>query len=223
LSSLYTVVLPAAISLEVLIVDDASSDGTVDLAAELSQRYPELHMRVLQRSRVNPGFGAMVRYGVAHATGRYCALVAADGTDPVDLIPRMVAELRSGKQLVICSRYLRSADGAVVPKRYRTYQRAYRAGIRILLGRRVTDSTNGFRAFDRVFMQAIGLASNRFSICPEMTFKTMLAGGEIGYLAGQPLPAPGAGAEKFKLSNEIAGYGRVLARAALHRLGIRWF
>jgi glycosyltransferase involved in cell wall biosynthesis len=223
LASLHTVVLPAAISAEVLIVDDSSSDETVQVAAELSQRYPEVHMRVLQRSRANPGFGALVRYGIAHATGRYCVLVAPDGTDPVELIPAMVAELRVGKQMVICSRYLTSAGGASVSRRYRLYQRVYRRAIRLLLGREITDSTNGFRAFDRVFMQAIGLSSNRFSVCPEMTFKTILAGGQIGYLAGQPLPAPGAGSEKFKLSNEIAGYAAVLVRAFLHRAGLRWF
>jgi len=206
----------------VLIVDDASTDGTVELSAALSQRLPELHIRVLQRSKPNPGFGAMVRYGVAHSSGRYCAFVAPDGTDPVSLLPTMVQQLREGRQLVICSRYL-TDDGATVSRRYRVYQRIYRSAIRLLLGREITDSTNGFRAFDRVFIQALGLSSNRFSVCPEMTFKATLAGGEVGYLPGQPLPRPGAGSEKFKLSNEIAGYGIVLVRAALHRLGIRWF
>lgn len=214
--------LPAAISVEVLIVDDSSTDGTVELSAELSKRFPELHMRVLQRSEPHPGFGALVRYGVAHSTGRYCAFVAPDGTDPVSLLPRMVQELREGRQLVICSRYL-TDDAAGVSNRYRIYQRIYRAAIRFLLGREITDSTNGFRAFDRVFIQALGLSSNRFSVCPEMTFKATLAGGDVGYLGGQPLPRPGAGSEKFKLSNEIGGYGLVLIRAALHRVGIRWF
>jgi glycosyltransferase involved in cell wall biosynthesis len=214
--------LPAAISVEVLIVDDASSDGTVEVGARLSERFPELHMRLLQRSDANPGFGALVRYGIAHATGRYCAVVAPDGTDPVELIPSMVQELRRGRQMVICSRYATN-DGAAVSHRYRLYQRMYRSAIRLLLGREITDSTNGFRAFDRVFIQAIGLSSNRFSVCPEMTFKATLAGGDVGYLPGQPLPRPGAGSEKFKLSYEIAGYAIVLTRAALHRLGIRWF
>jgi len=217
------VLLPAAISVEALIVDDASVDRTVEFAVQLSQRFPELHLRVLQRSNVNPGFGSLVRYGIAHATGRYCVLVAPDGTDPVELIPEMVRGLREGKQMVICSRYVRSAEGGGVPLRYRVYQRIYRRAILLTLGREVTDSTNGFRAFDRVFIQAIGLGSNRFNVCPEMTFKTMLAGGEIGYLSGQPLPQPGAGSEKFKLSNEIFGYGVVLTRAVLHRLGINWF
>jgi glycosyltransferase involved in cell wall biosynthesis len=216
------VLLPAAITTEVLIVDDASTDGTVQVGAELSRRFPELHMRVLQRSRPHPGFGALVRYGIAHATGRYCVLVAPDGTDPVELIPQMVQELREGRQMVICSRYS-SDNGVAVSRRYYVYQRIYRSAIKVLLGCEITDSTNGFRAFDRVFMQAIGLTSNRFSVCPEMTFKATLAGGEVGYLAGQPLPRPGAGSEKFKLSTEIAGYAGVLARATLHRVGIHWF
>lgn len=222
LTSLHEVLLPAAITVEVLLVDDASTDGTLELGAQLGRRFPELHMHMLQRSTANPGFGALVRYGTAHATGRYCAIVAPDGTDPVELIPRMVQELRGGRQMVICSRYL-TDDGVAVSRRYRVYQRIYRKAIRLLLGREITDSTNGFRAFDRVFMQALGLSSNRFSVAPEMTFKATLAGGDVGYLPGQPLPRPGAGSEKFKLSNEIAGYGIVLLRAALHRLGIRWF
>jgi glycosyltransferase involved in cell wall biosynthesis len=220
--SLQQALLPAAISVEVLLVDDASTDGTVAVGAKLSRRFPELHMRVLQRWEPHPGFGALIRYGIAHAAGRYCVIVAPDGTDPVDLIPTMIQELRGGRQMVICSRYL-TADGIGVSPRYRLYQRVYRMGIRMLLGREITDSTNAFRAFDRVFVQAIGLSSNRFSVCPEMTFKATLAGGDVGYLAGQPLPRPGSGSEKFKLSNEIAGYAVVLGRAALHRLRIRWF
>jgi dolichol-phosphate mannosyltransferase len=222
LSSLQAEMIHSGISFEVLVVDDASSDGTVDRAVELSGSHPDLHLRVLQRSQVHPGFGAMVRYAAAHASGRYCVLVSPDGSDPVELIPKMVVQLREGKQLVICSRYGEAGQGTTVGGRYRLYQRIYRAAIKSGLGSEITDSTNGFRAFDRRFYQAIGLTSNRFGVCPEMTFKALLAGGEIGYLPGQPLPKVG-GAEKFKLPHEIFGYGVVLARATLHRAGIRWF
>jgi dolichol-phosphate mannosyltransferase len=222
LSALHAEMLHSGISLEVLIVDDASTDRTVERAVELSTAYPDLHLHVLQRSEVHPGFGAMVRYAAAHASGRYCVLVAADGSDPVELIPKMVVQLREGKQLVICSRYGDPGDEIQVGVRYRLYQRVYRAAIKIGLGQEITDSTNGFRAFNRRFYQAIGLTSNRFSVCPEMTFKALLAGGQIGYLPGQPNPRA-AGDDKFKLPHEIFGYGIVLTRAALHRLGLRWF
>ncbi len=105
LTSLHSAMFDESIAAELVIVDDGSDDGTVDLAIKLSARMPELHMRVLERKSGHGGFGSMVRYGLAHSSGRYCALVAADGSDPVDLIPKMVAELRRGYQLVICSRY----------------------------------------------------------------------------------------------------------------------
>lgn len=222
LSALHAEMIESGISLEVLVVDDASTDGTVERAVELSATYPDLHLCVLQRFEVHPGFGAMVRYGAAHASGRYCVLIAPDGSDPLELIPKMVIQLREGKQLVICSRYAEAGGGRGVGARYRLYQRIYRAAIKATLGQEITDSTNGFRAFDRRFYQAIGLSSNRFSLCSEMTFKALLAGGEIGYLSGQPQPSAG-GAEKFKLPHEIFGYGIVLIRATLHRIGIRWF
>lgn len=223
LVSLHSVLFDESISAEVVIVDDGSDDGTVDLAVKLSASMPELHMRVLERSAGHGGFGSLVRYGLAHSSGRYCTLVAADGSDPVDLIPKMVSELRTGHQLVICSRYSSPQHRLTASTRYRLYQILYRRAIRLLLGQEITDSTNGFRAFDRAFMQSMGLSSTKFSVCPEMTFKTLLAGGAISYVPGQPTLRPGEGSEKFKLRHEISGYGLVLFRSALHRVGFRWF
>jgi dolichol-phosphate mannosyltransferase len=223
LVSLHSVMLHESISAEVVIVDDGSDDGTVDLAVKLSARMPELHMRVLERTPGHGGYGSMVRYGLAHASGRYCALVAADGSDPVDLIPKMLGELRKGSQLVICSRYIDVQHGAALTPRFQLYQKVYRRAIRVLLKQEITDSTNGFRAFDRAFIQSMGLSSTKFSVCPEMTFKTLLSGGAIAYVPGQPTLRPGEGSEKFKLSHEIVGYGLVLFRSALHRAGLRWF
>ncbi len=223
LTSLHRVMFDESISAEVVIVDDGSDDGTVDLAVKLSAKMPELHMRVLERRAGHGGYGSLVRYGLAHSSGRYCALVAADGNDPVDLIPKMVTELRTGNQLVICSRYTDPQHVGATDARYRLYQTLYRRAIRVLLGQDITDSTNGFRAFDRAFMQSMGLSSTKFSVCPEMTFKTMLSGGAIAYVPGQPTLGPGEGSEKFKLHHEITGYGLVLTRSALHRAGIRWF
>lgn len=222
LTSLHASLLHESISTEVVIVDNGSSDGTIDLAVKLSARLPELHMRILERVQNQGGFGSMVRYGLAHASGRYCALVAPDGSDPVELIPKMVAELRRGSQMVICSRYEERSETAVA-KRYRLYQAIYRRAIRALLGARISDSTNGFRAFDRAFVQSLGLSSTKLSVCPEMTFKALLSGGKVSYVPGQPTLKAGEGSTKFQLSHEIVGYGVVLARAALHRAGLRWY
>lgn len=220
---LHAVAGQSGIATEIVLVDGGSTDDTVDVASELVDEYSLLHGRVLVRAtgKTALGYGSMVRYGLAYSTGRFCALVAADGTDPVDVLPDMVRELRAGKQLVICSRY---GDAATrVSRRFRWYQSVYRKAVHVGLGAEISDSTNGFRAFDRKYIQALGLSSNRFSVCPEITFKVLLSGGELGFVAGQPEGVPGEVSAKFALPHEISGYAYVLVRAALQRLGLPWY
>jgi glycosyltransferase involved in cell wall biosynthesis len=208
----------------VLVIDDGSTDGTLATAVELAQEYPNLHVRVFARDVPRPAFGGLIRFGMAHASGRYCAIVSADGSDPVELLPEMLRRLRAGATMAVVSRYIRAEDSRTVGRTYRVYQTIYRTSIKAVLGTEVTDSTYGFRAFNRITILALGTSSNRFNIFPEMTFKVIGSGATIEYLAGSPHPVGVGGSEKFKLPNEILGYASVLGRAALHRAGIRrWF
>jgi glycosyltransferase involved in cell wall biosynthesis len=224
LRDLDRVVAQASIFGEVLVVDEGSDDDTLETATRLAEQYPNLHVRIFTRELVHPSFGGLLRYAMAHASGRYCAVVSADGSDPVDLLPEMLARLRRGATMTVCSRYIRAEDTRSVGPTYRMYQSVYRTAVKLLLGQEVTDSTYGFRAFNRLYIQALGTSSNRFNIFPEMTFKVIESGGTIDYLAGAPQPVGVGGSEKFKLPNEILGYAAVLARAALHRSKLlRWF
>jgi glycosyltransferase involved in cell wall biosynthesis len=224
LRELDRVVAQSSIFGEVLVIDDASEDATLAVAAQLAELYPNLHLRIFTRESLRLSFGGLIRFGMAHASGRYCAIVSGDGTDPVDLLPDMLRRLRSGATMVVCSRYIRSEDTRHVGATYRLYQRIYRTAVKMLLRQDVTDSTYGFRAFNRQYIQAIGTSANRFNIFPEMTFKVLESGGTIEYLSGSPQPVGIGGSEKFKLPNELLGYATVLSRAALHRAGIvRWF
>jgi glycosyltransferase involved in cell wall biosynthesis len=223
LRDLDRVIAQGSIFAEVLVIDDASEDNTVDVVASLAEQYQNLHVRAFRRNVARPSFGGLIRYGLAHASGRYCAVVSAEGTDPINLLPKMLDRLRSGATMVICSRYIRPEDTRDVGVRYRVYQSIYRAAIKIVLGREVTDSTYGFRAFNRIHILELGLSANRFNVFPEMTFKVLESGGTVEYLPGAQQPLGVGGSEKFKLPSEILGYATVLARAALHRVGVRWF
>jgi dolichol-phosphate mannosyltransferase len=209
---------------EVLVVDAGSRDGTLDLAGELADRFPLLHMRLLVQDRAHSGFGTVLRLGMAYSQGRYCVVVMPDARDPLELIPRMLDELRAGAHLVLCSRYERG-DGpdANIPRRFVVYQSLYRRAIRPLLGVDIPDSTNGFRAFNRTFVQALGISGRRFSVCSEITFKVLLAGGSTVRVGGAPTGPMIREQSKFRLGNEFAGYALTLLRAALHRAGLRWF
>lgn len=222
--ALNDVVTHNSLNVEVLIIDDESKDDTVEVGKRLLDEYPALHIRLLARKRLRPGFGGVVRYGMAYATGRFCVLVTADGTEPLELLPQFLAKLRAGAQLVQCTRYQRTEDVAHVPLRFRVYQAIYRRLVRLLLGISISDTTYGFRGFDRVFIQALGTSSNRFNICPEMTLKAVLSGGRVEYISGRVREFGEAGGLKFRLPNEILGYAHVLVRAVLHRAGVlRWF
>jgi glycosyltransferase involved in cell wall biosynthesis len=224
LDSLHQVVTQGSLSVETLIVDDESSDDTIEVAKRAALTYPALHVRVLSRKRLLPGMGGVLRYGMAFATGPYAALVSSDGQDPVELIPVFLRHLRAGRHLVQCSRYLRPEDAGAVTPKFRVYQYIYRAATKLLVGTAAADTTYGFRAFDRVFILALGLSSKRFNVCPEMTFKVLLCGGSIEYVPGKPRGFLAGGQSKFQLPSEILGYAYVLLRAGLHRAGIRrWF
>jgi dolichol-phosphate mannosyltransferase len=220
---LHEIVTHASLNVETLIVDDESTDGTVELAARLIEEYPALHVRVLVRKRRRRGFGGLIRFGMAYAAGTYCAIVSSDGHDPVELLPTFLNKLRAGAQLVQCSRYSRKQDAQSIPLRFRVYQKFYRAATRLLLGQRLHDTTYGFRAFNRNYIQALGTAANRFNVCPEMIFKVLLSGGSIEFVPGKQGSLHKGGSQKFRLPFELFGYANVLGRAGLYRAGLPWF
>jgi len=207
---------------ELVILDDASVDDTFAIAQSLMSRYETIQWRVFRRYQPRRGYGAVVRYGLAHALGRYAISVSADDVDPIEMIPEYLRRMRAGAALVQCSRYTNKGDSSTIPFKYKFYQVIYRRLVRLLLGQEIRDSTYSFKMYERVPMLAIGLSSNRFSISPEITFKALLSGGRIEYVPG----SQGTriyGISKFRFLKEGRGFAWVLFRSALHRIGILWF
>ena len=223
LENLNTALASAGAPAEVLIVDAGSRDGTLELAADLADKYPLLHTRLLVQDRSQSGFGSVLRLGIAYAEGRYCVVLMPDARDPLELIPKMLSELRAGAHLVLCSRFETDTADLGVPRRFVIYQNLYQRAIRVLLGVDIPDSTYGFRAFNRTFVQALGISGQRLSVCSEMTFKVLLAGGKTVRLPGVPTAPMVREQSKFRLGNELGGYMITLMRASLHRIGVRWF
>jgi dolichol-phosphate mannosyltransferase len=73
-----------ALELEILVINDNSTDGTEQLLRELSSSYPQ----VRYVNNLPPhGFGHAVRHGLDHYTGDAVAIVMADGSDsPADML-----------------------------------------------------------------------------------------------------------------------------------------
>jgi dolichol-phosphate mannosyltransferase len=128
---------------ETIVVDDGSDDGGPELAREAGAR-------VLPHGR-RRGVGAAIRTGIerARAGGHWAVVVlAANGKDDPAEAPRLVAALRNGYDYVQGSRYLADGGASVnLPRGRELMIRGYTLVFRLLTGFRLTDVTNGFRAY----------------------------------------------------------------------------
>lgn len=142
--------LAAAILLHgysLLIVDDASPDGTGDIADELAGDVPRVS--VIHRAG-KQGLGPAYAAGFDHALAAGAEVVAEMDADfshnPADL-PHLVDAVRSGADLAIGSRYVAGGATPDWPLHRRLISRAGNLYARTMLGIPVRDATAGFRAF----------------------------------------------------------------------------
>jgi len=87
---------------EVLIVDDNSSDGTIEIASELASRYP---VKVIVRQNER-GLATAVVHGLRAASGRIIGVMDADLQHPPEVIPELIKALQGGADMVVASRYI---------------------------------------------------------------------------------------------------------------------
>lgn len=142
--------LRAAVPYEVLVVDDGSSDPTAAVARASGVRCLALPC--------NLGYGGAVQSGLQMALDEDCDVVVlfdADGQHPADAIERVLAPVLSGKaDIAIGSRY---SDGRPYegPLGRRIGQRVFSGLTRLLTGRRIYDTTSGFKAIGASACRAI--------------------------------------------------------------------
>ncbi|MDN3494777.1 polyprenol monophosphomannose synthase [Planococcus sp. APC 4015] len=142
---------------DVLVVDDASPDGTGDLADRLAARHPEVH--VLHRA-TKDGLGGAYLAGFAWGLERgYWALVEmdADGSHQPEQLPRMVEQLVD-HDLVLGSRWVPGGEVVNWPRRRLLLSRGGNAYTRVALAIDVRDATGGYRVFSAEALRRIDLS-----------------------------------------------------------------
>jgi glycosyltransferase involved in cell wall biosynthesis len=127
---------------DVLVVDDASTDGTARILPALGVQW----LRLCEHT----GVGGAIRAGLRYASERghdVIVRVDGDGQHPAAQIERVLAPIHSGSaDAVIGSRY-REAAGYRSSGWRRLAQRGLAAWVSVVTGQRITDPTSGFWAF----------------------------------------------------------------------------
>jgi dolichol-phosphate mannosyltransferase len=163
---------------EVLVVDDASPDGTGALADEIAARVPRVH--VLHRAG-KLGLGSAYRAGFRYAIERAFDLVfemdADFSHDPASL-PDFIQAIQEA-DLVIGSRYLHGVTVVNWPMGRLLLSFTANRYTRFVTGLPLNDATAGFKCFRRAVLEAIDLdqvRSDGYSFQIEMSFKAWKKG-----------------------------------------------
>jgi glycosyltransferase involved in cell wall biosynthesis len=149
------------LSIEVIVVDDGSADGTSLAVAAI---VPPV---TLLRHPGNRGKGAAIRTALDRATGDAVIVQDADlEYDPADL-SRIASRLGAGERVVYGSRIMGNNPHSYL--RYYWGGRLLTGAFNLLYGTRLTDVTTCYKGFARDAILAADLRSSRFEFCIEVT------------------------------------------------------
>jgi hypothetical protein len=153
---------------EVIVVDNASTDRSAEIAAEHGAHV------IPERRR---GYGSAYLAGLAQARGEYIVMGDADETYPLQELTPFVERLEQGDDLVIGSRFEGTIHGDAMPFLNRFVGNPILTGmLNVLFGVKVSDAHCGMRAIRKDALPALDLHSTGMEFASEMVFKAYRRG-----------------------------------------------
>ena len=181
LNTILARVLAVKLNKEIIIVDDASTDGTGRVLADISKLYADVK---IIRHEINQGKGAALRTGFHEATGDYVIVQDADLEYDPQEYQRLIEALSPKFPVVYGSRFT-----------HKQKRDLYKSGnmhlmhlignkfltklTNLLYGSNLTDMETCYKLIPRELLQAIPIESDRFNFEPEITAKLLRKGIKI--------------------------------------------
>lgn len=155
---------------QLVIVDDASTDGTWETLRSLAQQEPRIK---LDRHPHNQGKGAALRTGFAHATASVVIVQDADlEYDPAEYFRLLTPILQGKADVVFGSRFLGSPGGHRVLYYWHSVGNKFLTTLsNMATGLNMTDMEVCYKTFRREVLGKIKVEENRFGFEPEITAK----------------------------------------------------
>jgi dolichol-phosphate mannosyltransferase len=163
---------------EIVVVDDASSDGTAAAVQRLAEENPRIRC---VRSHYSRGFGFAVRAGLDRFEGDAVAIMMADGSDDPEDLVKYHRLLEDGYDCAFGSRFIHGAVVTDYPRLKLVVNRVANWVIRVLFRHGYNDTTNAFKAYRREAIETVQpLFSNHFNLTVEMPLKAIVRGHSYG-------------------------------------------
>lgn len=166
----------------VLVIDDASPDGTAEVAEAVGEAVGRVD--VLRRAGKD-GLGNAYRAGFAHAIAlgsEVLVTLDADASHDPAVIPELLARVEEGADLVVGSRYVPGGSTPNWPLHRQVLSRYGNRYTCWVLGLALSDATSGFRAYRASVLEAIGYDTTRangYAFMTELAFRITSAGGTV--------------------------------------------
>lgn len=158
----------AGIAGEVLVADNGSTDGSQAKAVQAGARVVPVAAK---------GYGQALRGGIAAARGRYILMGDADGSYDFGHLPRFVAPLRDGADLVMGNRFLGGIQPGAMPWKNRVIGNPVLSFLgRLFFRAPIGDFHCGLRAFSADAYRRMDLRTTGMEFASEMVIKSVLFG-----------------------------------------------
>lgn len=193
---------PQNIKKEIIVVDDGSTDGTLQW---LKKNQSEQH-RVIAHEK-NKGKGMAIRTGLKEAHGDIFIIQDADLEYDPEEIRFLLDELIKKKEEVVFG-------SRVLGKGYKTYSSiifhwggmAVTSFTNLLFGSHLTDQATCYKMFTKKVLESIQLECKRFEFCSEFTGKVLRAGYKIHEVPISYHPRGKKEGKKIKVKDGISAF-----------------
>jgi len=161
----------AGLTGEVVVADNGSTDGSIQIAEEHGARV----IRVAER-----GYGAALRAGIAGARGPFIIMGDADDSYDFTDVPRFVEKLREGHDIVMGNRFRGEIKPGAMPPLHKYFGNpGLTALLNTLFHARIGDGYCGMRGFTRSLYDRLDLRSSGMEFALEMIIKSAQIGARI--------------------------------------------
>ena len=152
---------------EIIIVDDGSTDNSVERIKEIENR----DIRIIQHGK-NRGYGASILTGFENAVGDIIVTMDSDGQHNPEEIPKLIIPIINNQaDFIVGSRYLGSSNYKV-PLHTRVGENIISICLWFIYRQKIRNNQSGFRAFNSKYVKIFNnIKDTKFGLCTQMIYK----------------------------------------------------